>query len=136
METEQHGSSEFMTIHQLSESTGVPPRRIRHFVAEGLLPPPEGRGRAAHYTRGHADRLRQIQALRDVNLGLDDIRQRLVHPTVNVSEEGSPEVWRRWVIAPGIELQARTDLEPDVAAVARVLVRVARQLIESEDVGG
>lgn len=122
-----------LTIHQLEAASGVPARRIRHFVAEGLLSPPLGKGRAAHYTARHLDRLRQIQALRDVNLGLDEIKRRLGEP-VEPAPAGGPTfaTWRRWEIAPGLELHARTDLEREVAEMARVLVNVARQLMTAE----
>ncbi|MBX6342145.1 MAG: MerR family transcriptional regulator [Thermomicrobiaceae bacterium] len=119
-----------MTIHQLAERAGVPRRRIRHYIAEGLLPPPSGRGRAAHYREEHLRRLRQIEALRAVNLGLEEIRRRLGEPSRSAPAETPPAaLWRHWEIAPGIELHARTDLDPEVARVARTLARVARQLL-------
>ena len=123
-----------LTIHQLEAASGVPARRIRHFVSEGLLAPPVGKGRAAHYTRRHLERLRQIQALRDVNLGLDEIKRRLGEPLEPVAADAGPAaaLWRRWELAPGLELHARTDLDPDVAEKARMLVNVARQLMSVE----
>jgi DNA-binding transcriptional MerR regulator len=125
---------EVLTIHQLEAASGVPARRIRHFVSEGLLAPPVGKGRAAHYTRQHLERLRQIQALRDVNLGLEEIKRRLGDPVETAPVEGGPSaaMWRRWEIAPGLELHARADLDRDVAEMARVLVNVARQLMTAE----
>src|SRR5690242_9033043 len=96
-------AADVMTIHQLEVASGVPARRIRHFITEGLLPPPHGRGRAAHYSTRHLERLRQIQALRDVNLGLDEIRRRLGEPgDVAIAVGAAGEMWRRWEIAPGI----------------------------------
>ncbi|MBX5445082.1 helix-turn-helix domain-containing protein [Sphaerobacter sp.] len=121
-----------MTIHQLAERSGVPARRIRYYVAQGLLPPPVGRGRAAHYRRAHLDRLRQIQVLREANLGLDEIRRRLGAPTVPVREGTPPAVWRRWAVAPGVELHVREDVAPEAARVARALAGVARQLLGDE----
>lgn len=120
-----------MTIHQLSERSGVPKRRIRHYIAEGLLPGAVGSGRAAHYRGEHLARLHQIEALREVNLGLDEIRRRLgvpAQPSESVAV-GRADLWRRWELAPGIELQVRADLAPDIAALARVLVGVAHQLL-------
>lgn len=125
---------EAMTISQLAEASGVPTRRIRHFIAEGLLPPPHGRGRAAHYGREHLLRLQQIQAYRDVNLGLEEIRHRLGDVRHGPSEvSAAPESWTRWEIVPGIELHARVDLEPSITTLARVLVGVARQLMTPDD---
>jgi DNA-binding transcriptional MerR regulator len=122
-----------MTIHQLAEFSGVPVRRIRHFVAEGLLSPPHGRGRAAHYDRLHLDRLRQIQALRDTNVGLDQIRRRLGEPDSGTGDvERGFETWQHWEIIPGLELHMRANLDPEAVSLARVLANTARQLFRSE----
>ncbi len=122
-----------MTIHQLSEVSGVPVRRIRHFVAEALLAPPHGRGRAAHYDRVHLDRLRQIQSLRDANVGLDQIRRRLGEPRSSTGDvERDFETWQRWEIIPGLELHMRANLAPEAVSLARVLANTARQLFLSE----
>ena len=122
-----------MTIHQLSSISGVPVRRIRHFVAEGLLPAPFGKGRAAHYDRTHLDRLRRIQALRDANVGIDQIKRRLGEPRAGApAMNGEFETWHKWEIIPGLELHLRANLEPDAVALARVLANTARQLFLSE----
>lgn len=124
-------AADAMTIHQLSERSGVPKRRIRHYIAEGLLPGAVGSGRAAHYRGEHLARLHQIEALREVNLGLGEIRRRLGVPSQPSEAVAGlrADLWRRWELAPGIELQVRADLAPDVAALARVLVGVAHQLL-------
>ncbi len=49
------------TIAQLAEETGITPRSIRHYVARGVLPPPEGLGRYAYYDESHLERLRKIK---------------------------------------------------------------------------
>jgi DNA-binding transcriptional MerR regulator len=122
-----------MTIHQLADISGVPVRRIRHYVAEGLLAPPHGRGRAAHYDRVHLDRVRQIQALRDANVGLDQIRRRLGEPRAAAGDvERDFETWQRWEIIPGLEIHMRANLEPEAVSLARVLANTARQLFLSE----
>lgn len=119
-----------MTIHQLAERSGVPPRRIRFYVASDLLPGPIGRGRAAYYRQAHLTRLQQIQALRAVNLSLEEIRERLGDPEPAFAEETAPEsTWRRWEIAPGVELHARANLDPEIATIARILAGVARGLL-------
>lgn len=126
---------EAMTIHQLAERSGVPARRIRYYIAEDLLPGPIGRGRAAHYRRAHLDRLRQIQALREANLGLDEIRRRLGDPVAPAGDGTPPALWRRWLVAPGVELHVRDDVAPEAARVARALVGVARQLLGDDATG-
>lgn len=131
-----HDAPEIMSIHQLETASGVPARRIRHFIAEGLLPPPLGKGRAAHYSRQHLEALRRIQALREANLGLEEIRRRV--GGFDAAERGAgpeAETWRRWEIAPGIELHARTDLGPELSQMAQTLASLARQLRGSGDQG-
>ena len=132
MIAESPSTSDAMTIHQLAERSGVPPRRIRHYIAQDLLPPAIGRGRAAHYARRHLDRLRQVEALRDVNLGLDEIRRRLGSP-IEVRSPGATGVevqsWRHYQIVPGVELHVRADLEQVAPAMIRVLTGVARELL-------
>jgi DNA-binding transcriptional MerR regulator len=127
-----------MSIHQLEEASGVPARRIRHFIAEGLLPPPQGKGRAAHYGRRHLELLREIQSLRDVNLGLEEIRRRIGGNgvTVDVGPGLATETWRRWEIAPGIELHARADLDPELAGKAQMIANIGRHVVSSGDESG
>lgn len=105
------------TITELSETTGVSPRNIRFYTAQGLLPPPEVRGRQAVYTDLHASRLRVIRRLRDAQLSIPTIRTALT----DMSEE---EMAR--MAAEGETGDDRADVpttEPTSAAqyVARVL---------------
>ncbi len=64
-------------IAELAQATGLTPRTIRYYVAEGLLPPPEGAGPAAVYGAGHRDRLELIGRLKDQYLPLKEIRRHL-----------------------------------------------------------
>jgi DNA-binding transcriptional MerR regulator len=66
-----------MSLGELTESAGVSVRTVRYYIAEGLLPPPEGAGPQSAYTPGHLDRLRLIQRLKAAYLPLKEIRRRL-----------------------------------------------------------
>jgi DNA-binding transcriptional MerR regulator len=68
---------ENVDINTLSRATGVSVRTIRYYLAEGLLPPPRGRGPAASYNREHLDRLRLIRHLQAMHQTLSDIKARL-----------------------------------------------------------
>jgi DNA-binding transcriptional MerR regulator len=68
-------------LADLVSATGVTPRTIRFYIAEGLLPPPEGAGPAAVYTTAHHDRLLLINRLKDRYLPLREIRRRLAPMT-------------------------------------------------------
>jgi DNA-binding transcriptional MerR regulator len=65
------------TIGELARLAGVTPRTIRYYTAEGLLPPPETRGRYALYSEDHLRRLRLIGRLKDAYLPLAEIKARL-----------------------------------------------------------
>ena len=65
------------TIGELADLTGVTARTIRYYTAEGLLPPPDTRGRYALYGDEHVLRLRLIARLKDAYLPLSEIKARL-----------------------------------------------------------
>lgn len=65
------------TIGALADAAGVTPRTIRYYTSEGLLPPPDTRGKYALYSEDHLLRLRLIARLKDAYLPLGEIRARL-----------------------------------------------------------
>lgn len=69
--------SDKLDINELGKQTDTPVRTIRFWVAEGILPPPAGRGPAATYGPGHRDRITLIRRLQDAHLPLAAIRTQL-----------------------------------------------------------
>jgi DNA-binding transcriptional MerR regulator len=69
--------SQHMTLSELTEAADVSTRTVRYYIAEGLLPPPEGAGPSSIYTAGHLARLRLIQRLKAAYWPLKEIRRRL-----------------------------------------------------------
>src|SRR3954447_11640386 len=66
-----------LTLEDLAEATGVPPRTIRYYQAEKLLQKPErdrDDARVARYGPEHVERLRLVGELRDRGLKLPAIR--------------------------------------------------------------
>ncbi|HEX5502416.1 MAG TPA: MerR family transcriptional regulator [Thermomicrobiales bacterium] len=110
-------------INELADETDVTPRTIRFYVAEGLLPPPEGNGPAAVYTAAHRDRLRLIGLLKARYLPLREIRKRIA---VLTDAEVRAEL-REAALAGGREVAADEARAPDAALayLDRVLGRVA-----------
>ncbi len=41
----------YYRLNELTGTTGVTPRTIRFYIAEGLLPPPQGAGPAADFAQ-------------------------------------------------------------------------------------
>ena len=70
-------NAERLSLGELTDAAQVSVRTVRYYIAEGLLPPPEGTGPGSAYTQGHLDRLRLIQRLKEVYLPLKEIRRRL-----------------------------------------------------------
>ena len=66
-------NTEFL-ISELADRAGVTPRTIRYYTDEGLLPPPEVRGKYAYYNQEHLDRLELIHRLKARHLPLREIR--------------------------------------------------------------
>ncbi|MDP8910091.1 MAG: MerR family transcriptional regulator [Chloroflexota bacterium] len=65
------------TIGELAQAAGVTTRTIRYYSAEGLLPPPDTRGKFAGYGDAHLHRLQLIGRLKAAYLPLQEIRARL-----------------------------------------------------------
>jgi DNA-binding transcriptional MerR regulator len=65
------------TIGELAEVAGATARTIRYYTAEGLLPPPDTRGRYALYSAEHLNRLLLIARLKDAYLPLGEIKARM-----------------------------------------------------------
>ena len=62
------------TIGELAQVADVTTRTIRYYVAQGLLPPPYGGGRAASYGEQHLHRLELIKLLKQEFLPLNEIK--------------------------------------------------------------
>jgi len=77
------------TIGELARLAGVTPRTIRFYTAEGLLPPPETRGRYARYGQAHLRRLERIAELKSAYLPLSAIRERLREGTPGAQPGGA-----------------------------------------------
>ncbi len=76
-----------LSIDDLAEQTGTPVRTIRFYIAEGLLPGPGARGKAAAYGPEHLLRLRLIRQLTEQRRPLAEIRARIGGLTPQEVEE-------------------------------------------------
>ena len=66
------------TIDELAHAVGMPSRTIRFYNTQGLLPPPNMRGRVAYYDDEHVTILKLISELKErQHLPLETIRQML-----------------------------------------------------------
>ena len=67
------------SLADLAASSGLEPRTIRSWVAQGLLPPPLTRGPAARYPADTLSRLLAIRTMREaLGMSLSEIRKELL----------------------------------------------------------
>ncbi len=114
-------------IDELADLGGVSRRTVRYYVQEGLIPPPLGVGRGPHYERAHLDALLQVKAMQEAGRSLDEIRRtrtrRGARDLREAASQGSPpapsrSLWRRFDLAPGVELHVSGDARlPSAAAL-------------------
>jgi DNA-binding transcriptional MerR regulator len=111
-------------IEDLASLGGVSRRTVRYYVQESLLPVPLGVGRGKHYGPGHLERLLAVKAMQEAGRSLDEIRRALAEGSkadnnvtvggpFDIPAPGAPaslpdwtarSLWRRVILAPGIEL--------------------------------
>ncbi|MFO1084147.1 MAG: helix-turn-helix domain-containing protein [Reyranellaceae bacterium] len=63
------------TAAQLGQVSGVGERTVRYYVREGLIDPPNGRGRGAHFDNRHLGQLQRVRILQEAGLDHAAIRQ-------------------------------------------------------------
>lgn len=136
-------------LAELAAATGVSPRTIRYYIAEGLLPPPEGVGPAAVYTAAQRDRLALIALLKGRFLSLREIARRLDDlddagvraalrgdrapdaPRAAADTAVGGDRWERITLADGVELHVRADRLGSTIPLA-ALIRAARGILAEE----
>lgn len=74
---QQNPDEEGMMISELARKANVSVRTIRFYIAEGLLPAPQPRGRFSIYDEDALLRLQVIRFLKDSFLPLREIRERM-----------------------------------------------------------
>ncbi len=91
--------AEEFTIDELAARTGMTVRTVRFYAGEGLLPPPERRGRVAYYDGRHRLRLDLIRTLQEHGYTLAAIERVLrripldAHPAVYAVQSAVLAPW-------------------------------------------
>lgn len=83
----KRGGHRLGRIGDLARATGLTVRTLRHYESVGLLPAPSRtEGKQRLYTAQDVSRLYRIRALRDLGLGLAEIRRLLVEGSCDVED--------------------------------------------------
>jgi DNA-binding transcriptional MerR regulator len=147
------------TARELAGQAGVSERTVRFYVAEGLLPPPAGRGRGAHFEEEHLTRLKLIRAMQQAGNDLETIGEYLRELERELADKSasfesalavwsgrteqaqwregvrrllsSPEPVHRYRIAEGVDLlvDITAALPP---ARMREMLRIMREMFDAE----
>jgi DNA-binding transcriptional MerR regulator len=125
------------TLDDLETLAGCGRRTIRYYIQIGLLPRPEGGGRAAHYTEEHLSALLRIKKLAASGVALERIREILSGEEAPVAPRrrraGTIEVRSHIHVAPGVEIQISPEesgLTPEQlrAFVREIMAAAAKRL--------
>ena len=138
-------------LTELAAEAGVSPRTVRYYVQRGLLPAPPFKGPDTVYGEEHLVRLKAIRALQARFLPLDAIQVELARLSPEelkaLAQSGPPEPpalppkrvggpvreptpvpppdgvtrWRRWELAPGLELHLADTADEKTRALAEHL---------------
>ena len=131
------------SIEKISTLAGITPRTVRYYIAEGLLEPPAGAKRGAHYLQKHLEQLLLIRRWTEAGLSLERVRELIAgapeDPPRRATTPGSVEVWSRMTIADGLELHVepgRAGLTPQqVRALHRGIASLYHQVRSKTDDG-
>ena len=109
-------------------------RTVRYYMQIGLVDPPIGSTKAAHYLHQHLDQLLTIRKLSEAGVSLERIREVLSGETpplpLRQRQSGSVEVRSHLFIADGVELEIspeRAGLSPEQV---RTFVRAVMKAYE------
>ena len=135
-----------LSISELAHEAGLSRRAVRFYVQQGLLPPPEGRGRGSHYRPEHLGRLRQILELQQAGHSLEAIRKILQGGHAPIAERPdrqavrpriSAELWTRLKLLDGVELHFNAArFSPDAAKLIELREIIRHAFKSAEDGSG
>jgi len=124
---------EKFTLADLAESSGLPARTIRFYIARGLLDGPVKSGRAAAYTSEHLARLEKIQELQAKGRMLSEIGQSLAGSAPEKSA-ALPTAWWQHAIADDVVIMTRADASPwRTKQIRAAIEEFARSLHSASD---
>jgi DNA-binding transcriptional MerR regulator len=105
------------TAADLARLGHVPLRTVRFYVQEGLIDPPLGRGRGAHFTERHLHQILRVRALQGAGLDNAAIRQHADELERILAERGltmesAGRIWTSFALAmpsPAVEEEGEAD---------------------------
>jgi DNA-binding transcriptional MerR regulator len=122
-----------LSLAELSERAGVPPRTIRFYIAQGLLPAPLRSGRGAVYSSTHLRLLDRIKALQARGMTLAEVGFAL-SPGAGRRELPEPVAWLEFELSDDVVVRVRSGIAPwRHKTIRKVLVEAAEKLQEKQE---
>ena len=118
-----------MKLNELAGHAGVPPRTIRLYITQGLLPGPLRAGRNAAYGPEHLETLAAIKEYQRQGLTLSQIRQKMADS--EEVEQPLPTPVQTWTyqVAPDVTVTVLGDSPPwRLRVIQKALVELQRTL--------
>jgi DNA-binding transcriptional MerR regulator len=103
--------SDVATLAELAETSGIPARTIRFYIARGLLNGPVKAGRGAAYTAEHLARLEEIKRLQAQGRVLAEIAQ-ILNGGPPAQTAAPPTAWWQHAIQDDVMVWVRADVSP------------------------
>lgn len=121
-----------LSLAELSNRAEVPPRTIRFYIAQGLLPGPVRSGRGAAYSTIHLQRLNRIKALQAKGMTLAEVAF-AVSPDAGRRELPEPVAWLEYELSEDVIARVRGGIAPWRHKMIRnVLVEAAAKLQDKQ----
>jgi DNA-binding transcriptional MerR regulator len=126
-----------MTLAEIAEASGLPPRTIRFYIARGLVNGPVKGGPSAAYTAEHVARLERIKRLQTAGHTLSDIARILSGPSGEKSEAIPATAWWQHAIADDVVVWVRAGASPwRTKQIRSALDELARRIRQAGNRGG
>jgi DNA-binding transcriptional MerR regulator len=107
-----------VTLAEIAEAAGVPPRQIRFMIAEGFVPPATGTGRAADvYGEEHLAKVRRYMTLHGLGMKSSAIK-------VLMEFDGAIPIFQQ----AGVEVRVDPSVDPQSIDVDQALTAIAEAL--------
>ncbi|MBV9266006.1 MAG: MerR family transcriptional regulator [Acidobacteriaceae bacterium] len=100
-----------LSLAELSERAGVPPRTIRFYIAQGLLPGPRRSGRSAVYGNAHLRLLDRIKGLQAKGMTLAEVAFALL-PSHSHRDLPQPVAWLEYDLSDEVVVRVRSGIAP------------------------
>jgi DNA-binding transcriptional MerR regulator len=122
-----------LSLAELSERTAVPPRTVRFYIAQGLLPGPLRSGRGAIYGNVHLQLLNRIKALQAKGKTLAEVAFAL-SPGPGRRELAEPVAWLEYELSDEVVVRVRSGIAPWRHKMIRnVLAEAAAKLRDGQE---